>query len=259
MSTTPDLDPSNIGYIAYWNVYDDGAVSSFNIDEALTANNIVSKTLYDNGVQGKLETNGNREANFKIKTDGWFIVWFDGSKNTGQNGSYTNLRGRWDISDVWWRRKNHGDLIKNALAKEIKQLQSNLSITTTFNFGDVSLYNYAHEEATNATLLCAWGETYSYNDGTTTAGFVPSQSTSLVAVDQIFTVHKEGDHVWGDSWGEFNGNELMRTSGAGVYFTADVTGMTNVGENNIVKIHPYDRGEYSDYTSMNFVTHFLWS
>lgn len=166
MSDLPDLDTSQVSYISYWNVIDDGGVSSFDPSDVLTDGNIQEYTLYDNGIHIDRYSTGWREIQARVKSDGWFIAYLDRT-NDPENEEI----GPWEILDL----SSNPDPSRLATETTIQSLQSNLSNSgnVTFNYSDVSLYNYEYPDASNLTIFFkanfgpSESNEFSYTSGTT--------------------------------------------------------------------------------------------
>jgi len=183
MSVLPDLDTDSVGYIAYWNIIDDGgAVSSFTISDVLNYDGIVSSTAYDNGFTGEIELTENESSKtgyFRVKSDGWFSVYIDrGISIATDESNVNNIEGPFDFSK--WndtRNPEKPDSITNCLSEEINNLQSEVPEATTFSHSDVGLYNYI-TDATAVTLLS------DKSDGLTGSGpwdFSYTESTNILS------------------------------------------------------------------------------
>ena len=153
MADLPDLDTGNISYVAYWNAIDDGGVNSIDAEDALSDGNIQSYTLYDNGFECTYETFTGRNCTARVKSDGWFVAYFDRSGSYGESGNADNLRGYWDLANAW-NSPGNSTLGNHTLERVINSLQANLSNSgaVSYSSDDVALYNYAHPESTASTL-----------------------------------------------------------------------------------------------------------
>jgi len=181
MSDLPDLSTVDVGHIVYWNILDDGGVNDFDPEEVTSSGRITSYTVYDNGVEGEIQLaaeavdvdqNGSAPGGkFRVKSDGWFVVWVDDGANFDQYISTTgdqyarsipypsSLTGWWDgFPQVFgWDDGGYtaGEVDKSAMAKTIGHLTNQLSNSgaVTFNIADAGLYFYGNEDATNITWL----------------------------------------------------------------------------------------------------------
>lgn len=170
MSDLPDLDTSQISFIAYWNAIDDGGVSSIDPEDVIADGNINEYTLYDNGVHIDRYSIGPREIEARIKSDGWIIAYLDRTNNPATNTS-PPPSGPWDIISDWETRSvNSG---QNKLSRAIDGLQSEFTNASqiTFSYSDVGLYNYEYPDATATTILQTSGNypsgSFSYTASTT--------------------------------------------------------------------------------------------
>jgi len=166
MSEFPDIDTSQVGFIGYWNAIDQGGLSSVSPSEVTSARGIVSTESYDNGVQGDYEFRNGRVGRYRVKTDGWFVVWMDRTHDS-PDGAGSNLDDDHDL--VYWNGildASHGDynsvgngadpdLQQNSLAYSIYELWNELSNSSGVNwsYGDVGLYNYEYSGSQATTFL----------------------------------------------------------------------------------------------------------
>jgi len=182
MADLPDIDTTEVSFIAYWNAIDDGGVGSIDPVETQNDPNVVSSTIYDNGIEGvydlsPLLSNKTREVNFRVKNDGWMVVYSGTGETFGKNLDASQLDGPWDIiSD--WTTPNGTTISANTFERAINNLQSNLSNSGSifYQTSDVGLYNYEYPSSTAATLFHADGG--SRNDKTD-FGFLYTSGTEV--------------------------------------------------------------------------------
>lgn len=189
MSNLPDIDTTTTGFIAFWNAIDQGGVSQINPETATSANGVQNYTTYDNGVEGDYQIASGRIVKFRVKNDGWIVVYMDRTEDYGQTQqSEGNIRGPWDVIDDWSYHPNSNTASDDgrALHRAINALQSNLdnSGSITFNMADVGLYNYAYPDATTMTVLSGGatrsdGAINNTNGATETFGFSYTATTDL--------------------------------------------------------------------------------
>lgn len=195
MAELPDLDTRSIGHIAYWNAIDQGTLPGVNPDEVLSANGVRSSTLYDNGVEGTFQTLTGRNCSFRVKNDGWFVVWFD-QTTTYQNSlnNSTEVAGRHDLVNNWTEYSQTGGIVKNTLERVINALWNELSNSANVQYSpsDSGLYNYEFSGATATTLLTSnqgvYGESNGEYSHTYTDGFLYTAETDPYAVDFYFSL-----------------------------------------------------------------------
>jgi hypothetical protein len=213
MATLPDLDTSKVGMIGYWNATNHG-VSEIDPIDAIDFNKVTEYTQYDNGLQGKLEVRRvgekkgeeslgffsgvddeeergpeNIEFNFRMKSDGWILVWTDRTNQFGPDWFGNNTegyRGYYDITFNWSAPRTGQDklnyntgneynislLPKTEISVKIKALQEKLSNSgnITFNHSDVDYYCYEFPNANRmAQSIELFGE--GFTDYNTQEGF----------------------------------------------------------------------------------------
>lgn len=153
MADLPDLDTSVIGFIAFWNALDHG-VADIDPTEVLDYAEIETFEQFDNGVQGTLSHNMSgkiRTYRWRVKDDGWFIVWIDRTNQFAtQQGDADNLDGYYDIYHWSNPGGNPPALPRTGLSDEINALRQRLSNSgsITFNHADVGYFNYEFDTAT---------------------------------------------------------------------------------------------------------------
>lgn len=156
MSTLPDIDTDAAGYLQYWNAIDQGNVSSIDPSEVTSYSNINSYTLYDNGLEGELNVTTGATATFRVKDDGWMVVYGPSESNdnfTQDNGS--PIRGRWDIINDWRDSQSGSSITSSAYERAINGLAQEFSnwSSMTYNASDVGIYDYDYTSASGITYL----------------------------------------------------------------------------------------------------------
>jgi len=164
MTTLPDLNTANVGYIAYWNAINDGQVGSINVSDTLSNSNITQYTLYDNGWVGRYRCPTGRVLSARVKQDGWFIVYTD---RTNSFTTHTGSKpvGYWDIVNDWSAQDGSTQtMTNNSFERSIHSLQSNLSNsgTITYNPTDVKLYNYQYPNAGTSSIMSVQDNKHDY-------------------------------------------------------------------------------------------------
>jgi len=174
MSDLPDIDTNTVSFLAYWNAIDQGGVSEIDPADVVSHPRVVEYTAYDNGVEGTFDlVTGSRsndldqprQATFRVKNDGWMVVYLDRSATYARDVRTGNLpRGPWDIVNDWLYVDDGSNsappvatIVKNALERAINALLGEFpnSSNMTYSPGDVGLYDYEFTDATNTTLF-AW-------------------------------------------------------------------------------------------------------
>lgn len=168
MATLPDLDTTTTGWIGYWNAIDDGNASSIDPTEVLTAGGVVSYEQYDNGVTGEFSSSSFRNLQFRVKTDGWFVIWQDRTQSFGADQA-APMPGYWNICKRFKDQDQRYALPDTEYSRIMSSLGSNLSNwgSITFNTTDVGYYNYEHSSATTFTEVSTGAGSVSYTSGIT--------------------------------------------------------------------------------------------
>lgn len=175
MSDLPDINTSNVGFLAFWNALDDGQVSDIDPDEVTNSGRVSNAVFYDNGLTFDYQIplqNQDRTVSGRCKEDGWLVIYMDRTLEIDRNVNYTNTlpQGPYDLMDNWQQvdtRDNQDEpnssVITNNLARGINHLQGQFSNSAniSFNYSDVGLYNYNHTGATTTTCfsVATWGGT----------------------------------------------------------------------------------------------------
>jgi len=151
MAELPDIDTTQVGLLSYWNALDHG-VSSIDPSEVLTESTIKSYDQYDNGVEGVLTLSyASGDAQFRVKTDGWFVVWIDRTKQFG-----TSSPGRGFRDVIRWKHDStpNPSLPRTTFSEAMNRLHAELSNSSsiTFNHSDTGIYCYEYTGATTLTL-----------------------------------------------------------------------------------------------------------
>lgn len=200
MATLPDLSTGDIGFIAYWNAIDQGGVGDIEPDEVLNSSLVNSHTIYDNGIEGDADLDlsyNNDTVTFRVKEDGWMVVYMDRTNEFNQNVSNGGSVSNWVniISD--WSESFGGGELNNPISQnrltyvldDLRQQFTN-SGSMTYNDSDVSLYNYEYSTSTTVSLLLKQDNSnftagFSYTAGTTLnwVAATGSQSQSNPSVD----------------------------------------------------------------------------
>jgi len=232
MSDLPDLDTSQISFLAYFNAIDQGGVQAIDPEEVTSAAGVQSTTLYDNGVEGTIDMTphsngfdnvyGTVDTYFRVKSDGWIVAYLprgeqfgqevdtdhDKDETTSPGYPVSRLSGWWRYAPQWMGSgtitgnqytadgQNHG------LARVINALRQELSNSGSISYSasDVGLYNY-ETEAAASTVLSAVADT----NNNPPFGFSYTSSTTLHKAVACWAVTDDSG-----SWvGRFNGTGLV--------------------------------------------------
>lgn len=140
----PDLDTSNISWIAFFNYLDNGADD---IDPFETESAMDSYNEYSNGVDGVISYSTdqpNVEVKVRAKADGWLIAWHDDTEPLIQI-----------VADYSDQDSGHYPISSGLLYQSIDSMESALSNSgqVSLSDGDEAVYNYNYPDAT--TYTCA--------------------------------------------------------------------------------------------------------
>jgi len=158
----PDLEPTDIGIIAFWNALDHwkgpGAKS---IDPTDCAGVFDSYDVYDNGIQGWKALGSGRHFNARVKSDGWMIAWVDRTnsfaypnKEPSEFGEDAR-KGYYDILWNWFAYSANISSTQTTLSYLISLLYNALSNKSDFDYSDADVGHYCYEypDANVLTLL----------------------------------------------------------------------------------------------------------
>jgi len=216
MSELPDLDTGNIGFIGFYNIIDQGNFSGdWTVDEVLDDSNIISYTLYDNGIEGVYSLATGREAGFRVKSDGWFMAYIDRSNSYGTESSSENIRGYWDIARDWTSSSGSSTIATHTLERAIYNLKEQLDNKAgiAYNSSDVGLYNFEYENATNTVCFSAnVSRGGDYNSESQQAGFSYTGPTDIKFMAAAGS-NSGQDHPSGGSGGNANFEGVTMVSG----------------------------------------------
>lgn len=222
MAELPDLDKSSISFVAFWNAIDQGGVTSIDPEETTSNANMVSYTLYDNGLTGVYDApHLSRDISFRVKSDGWMVAYIDRRESFGKDqGSKSNIEGPWGVVQ-WSDIHGNSDSVQNTLERAIYDLHLEFSNSDSMSYAsaDVGLYNYEYDTATTLSHLSSrvsgGGNRGSYNYDES-AGFTYSSSTDILW--HVATSCGDGgtddDSGYQHSRCDFEGTELFDTADA---------------------------------------------
>lgn len=209
MADLPDLNTSDIGYIAYWNAIDQGGVPSIDPSTALSDSGIVDYTLYDNGWEATYNAQ-HGQVTVRVKTDGWIVAYQNRSTERDEfaRDVGTVQRGSWDVIRGW-AGGHQGDLVQNQLERVVQSVASNLDKWDSISYAsaDVGLYNYEFPGATS-TLLSQ--SVYSTGpDDTASPGFLYTTDTDIKYAVAVAASDADGNS-WENGDAIFEGVTLLQ-------------------------------------------------
>ena len=232
MSTLPDLDEASINGIVFYNLKEENGIADSDWDpmDFSSYGRIDNYTIYDNGIDGTIkspekifygdgETNGYYYPRFRVKNDGWIIVYDDtdstyyGSSIIDSGGQ--TLQGEYNFYGSGFESPTNG--ISSWAQDYMTGLitSGGYSDPTSFSGTTYGWYDYNYENASNLTIIYAGdGLNFSYTD--------------TITLDSL-DVYGDGDNPRV----EVAGSEILSpTSGAGYdrsHFTADIKNEEAVG------------------------------
>lgn len=282
MTNLPDLDTSNVSYLAYWNAIEQGGIGSISPEEVVSQEGVTEYTLYDNGVVGKFDlsvvanaktgdtdmtqTNGIPSATFRVKSDGWFTVYVDDTENFKLDHRTDSqlypmeippeVNGWWNVCPIWAQHRNgqpDANIADNGLSYTIRLLQAELSNSGNISFqnADVGLYNYQYEQATNSTTLSTYRY---YNDGGGAFEFTYTDSTDLHAA--VATAACSDNDYQGNSTSiDFGGTQMAYGQNNTGFGTWDLLANGVIPNSETQYGHTINHGSGDAHAA----TFFLWS
>jgi len=168
MANLPDLNPAEIGIIAFWNALDHWKGTGVqSIDPTDCIGVFSSYDVYDNGIEGYIDPKAKgwggsgRHINVRVKSDGWMVAWIDRTNtygfpnkevgDFGENGH----KGYYDILWDWLPYNTNISSTHTTLSYIINQLYNALSNKANFTFAvaDVGHYCYEYPDANVITLM----------------------------------------------------------------------------------------------------------
>jgi hypothetical protein len=196
MADLPDIDTSDVSFIAFFNAIDQGGVQDTDPTEVTSHGNVQSYTLYDNGVEGVYTTVTGRDCAFRVKEDGWFVAWFNRYENynNGENTNPDDLRGPWDLLNDWADYTGGpDDITTNSLERCINALKNELSNSgsVTYSASDVGLYDYRYSSAAGITGLSYHDIAQNGNNFTNYPGLQYTSGTTVHWAAATSTVHAQ--------------------------------------------------------------------
>jgi len=160
MANLPDLNPAEIGIIAFWNALDHWKGTGVqSIDPTDCISVFDEYDVYDNGIQGWKSLVSGRHFNARVKTDGWMVAWIDRTntfaypnKPVDEFGENAH-KGYYDILYEWISFSSN--VSSTTLSYLISQLYNALSNKADFNYSneDVGHYCYEYPDASVITLI----------------------------------------------------------------------------------------------------------
>jgi len=188
MATLPDIDTSQVSFIAYWNILESASAGHDTFDplDIISWGGVESTTTYDNGVAGDFSLSNGRTGHFRAKTDGWIITYLDRTEQLS-NDTSSNRYGPWDIGRTLGRGGNWGtptlneDELERALHNFYDETPESGDTNSSWDGSEVGYYNYWHP-GTNVTLLGDYVSGYGGQSSNNTLEFTASTTVGYHAI-----------------------------------------------------------------------------
>lgn len=189
MATLPDIDTSNVSFIAYYNILEaqDG-YDSWDPSEVASYGGVSSTTTYDNGLTGSVGIPGGiRTASFRAKDDGWIAVYMTGRVEERTKTDLSQPKGEWDFlynTEQTNRGAQRTSMNPDGLTRVINGMYNQTTISgyadTSFSAGDVGVYNYWHKGTNVSHGSINANSTGGFDDDSSTASWSYDSGTNIV-------------------------------------------------------------------------------
>jgi hypothetical protein len=251
MSTLPDLSTQDPGLVAFWNAIEQSTEDSINPADVTSDGNVLTQTIYDNGIEGEYDiphNTGGHNCYYRVKTDGWIIVYLESEDQANYGKNNSNTHGQFDVVDKWSDVNNNSTPGRNWLEISVESLGSELSnwstISNYYNTSDVGIYSFDWPNANGVTIFSEKDEGKLGNTATVDIGMIPTQGTTVHHFSIVGDTHTEGGaHI------KFEGNDLVKDhKGSGSRNMLPLLGgsMTPGQEyTGVVDVAAYERGTAS--------------
>lgn len=216
MADLPDIDVSEVGWIAYYNVIDQGGAADIDPEDVLSSNFVNSYEIYDNGVKGT-GSQGGRTVHWRAKNDGWLVAYFKYEEyyDGPSLGSPSTIRGPWDLDQTWTNTGQTTTIENNALERSIASLYSNLSNSGNIDYfaRDVGLYHYQYTAPNTITMFSMTTSGYDL-----TGSFLYTQGTDI----HLLSAAGYGWDSGADGYFRVDGSSVAEANGDEGYGSRDL-------------------------------------
>lgn len=236
----PDLQKSNISWIAYYDATDKTGLSELNnVSDINKSGGTVSTTPYNDGHKITYSTGTGRNCVVRISKQGWISAHFD---RTEEYQGYSKLgpsnrpRGLHDIVN-WSDNNSEQNLKQNELERAIRDCLGQLdqwssNISGVYDPSDVNLHNYQYGPG-NVSLFSETNK----DDGNLSFVFTEATEIEKAVIATITRTSREPTNL------TINGNSIFNGEADAVTVT-DITGDITLGEEFVVNT---GRMNYSNY------------
>lgn len=163
MADMPDLDTSGGPFVSFFNVINDGGLTSVDPTKVIDSPSVNSYEQYDNGVVGTASIRSNPGADysdgggpfavdFRFKTDGWLVV----SISDPIEAFYPNIGGEYNPDTL-------ASLGANGFIDLMQEFINELPPRTELDTSKVSYYNFSTPDAGTITLFQQYLPDYGYS------------------------------------------------------------------------------------------------
>lgn len=237
----PDLPTDDVGVVAYYNILDNGSVG-IDVTDVLNLGNLGQYEQYENGIRGTYIAGADaipdRAFNFRVKSDGWVVVWVDGSEQFygTQSGGSENRDNILDFFFNWTESSGYGGGQYNGVVSDIV---NTLDSSVNYSNNDLSVYCYSYPDATNFNTMSRSGNEITF-----------SYTSNITRKYEALGGRGDGYDGFGNTSASFSGAEnVTLVSGSGVYSVDLLNGglTPNSGETYTISqnnISTYHTGTY---------------
>lgn len=226
MADLSDLDTSSISICAFYNAISQGGASDIDPSNVTSYSEVSSSTLYDNGIEGTITGQGQKDVSFRVKEDGWVIVWFDRQQTFNQEE--TNAADVVVVAELMdYQSGDTATFPDTQFEDHIRGLVNQLS-GVSFNDSDIQYHDFEYPDATTFSL---WGHQRrsdsNTNEGSESIGF--TRGTGTTPFRLMYAARAVADS------GEY-GSESANTylDGPGVYIVQVASDTTEYGAYDLV-------------------------
>jgi len=254
MTTLPDLEPDQLGYIAFWNIIEQGGMPKSELDwsDVLSNGNVISHDLYDNGYEINYDDPAWETMTLRLKTDGWVIAYSEvGVDYDGTNAENTSGSGQIDEDNPpnilnnltqWWKKATdtaHGSysdpdtLEINRFERAIATARNALSNggVATYNSEDVGFYDFVH----NAEAHTILGRSGHSSDNSMSMDISALPNTVLHAIHAAGSLYTNDNPGYGDVDVNIAGTHVHGDGNAESHYTYDITPFVEVDSTTTIK------------------------
>jgi len=219
MADLSDLDTSSISICAFYNAISQGGASDIDPSNVTSYSEVSSSTLYDNGIEGTITGQGQKDVSFRVKEDGWVIVWFDRQQTFNQEE--TNAADVVVVAELMdYQSGDTATFPDTQFEDHIRGLVNQLS-GVSFNDSDIQYHDFEYPDATTFSL---WGHqrrsSSSTNQGEESIGFTRGTGTTpfrLMYAARAFGDSNESGSTYLDDPGVYIVRATSSTTEYGAY------------------------------------------